>query len=41
MFKAMFKDLFNFKKQRTPMEAAVFFAFYAGLCFLTTTLLGQ
>ncbi len=35
----MFKDLFNFKKQRTPIEAAVFFAFYTGAFLLVTELL--
>lgn len=28
---AMFNDLFNFKKQRTPKEAVGFFLFYAML----------
>ncbi len=35
----MFKDLFNFRKQRTPVEAAVFFGFYTGAYFLVTELL--
>ena len=36
----MFKDLFNFKKDRTPKEALVFFLFYTGAFFAVTTLFG-
>lgn len=37
---AMLKDLFNFKKTRTPVEAAAFFGFYTAAFLLVTTLLG-
>jgi hypothetical protein len=35
----MFKDLFDFKKTRTPIEALGFYIFYAGAFVLVTALL--
>lgn len=35
----MFKDLFNFKKVRTPNEAVGFYIFYAGLFLLVSVAL--
>lgn len=36
----MFKDLFNFKRQRTPVEAVGFFIFYAGVFVVVSAVLG-
>lgn len=36
----MFNDLFNFKRERTPKEAAGFFIFYAGVFVLVSAALG-
>lgn len=36
----MFRDMFDFKKTRTPVEAAAFFGFYTGLFLLAGKLLG-
>lgn len=34
----MFDDLFNFKKERTPLQAFGFFAFYATVGLVVTSL---
>ena len=36
----MLKDMFNFKKTRTPVEAAAFFGFYTGAFLLLGKLIG-
>ena len=36
----MFKHLFDFKKQKTPREAAEFFAFYGCLFAVLSIVLG-
>lgn len=35
-----FKDLFDFKKERTVKEAVIFYVFYTGMFLLVTTVLG-
>lgn len=37
----MFKDLFDFGKDRTAKEAVLFYAFHTGVFFLVTTVLGH
>gem|GEM_PF-907648 len=36
----MFKDLFDFKRQRTPVEAVGFFIFYAGIFIVVSAVFG-
>lgn len=36
----MFKDLFNFKRERTPIEAVGFFIFYAGVFIVVSAAFG-
>ena len=35
-----FKDLFDFKKQRTPKEAVIFYVFFTGMFLLVSTVMG-
>lgn len=37
----MFKDLFDFGKDRTIKEAVLFYAFHTGVFLLVTTALGH
>lgn len=37
----MFKDLFDFKKTRTPKEALLFYVFFTGVIYALTMAFGS